>query len=405
MDFSSQILADFAVILIVGAAVTFIFHKLKQPLIIGYLVAGIIIGPYTPPFAFVQEFEAIEAAAGLGVVLLLFSIGLEFPLKKLLKLGIRNYIIISFFEITLMFAISFLTGWLFSWPWLDSLFLGMALASSSTVVIAKVLQDLGKIKDISATVMMGVLIAEDLIVVLMLAVATTILGVESADFSDIMLTTGKMILFVIVAVVAGSFIIPKVIDYIAKPEREDNHVHDEVLAIASVGICFGLAIIGGFFGLSVAIGAFLVGILVAAAKSAEKVAHVTAPIKDLFAAIFFVSMGTLIDITQFQDFWVPVIIVTAVMLLGKVLGCGFGSRVCGYDRNTSLKVGLGMGQIGEFALIVVKAGQDLNVISPFIFPTIGIAVGITAFLTPYLIRASYRIPEGSWRLNKKKGTS
>ncbi len=388
--FSTQIVADFAVIMTIAGIVVFLFYKLKQPLILGYLIAGVIIGPYTPPFSLVTRLDVLGAAADLGVILLLFGIGLEFPLTRLRCIGLKIPLGISAIEIALMFVISYGLGWILGWPFMDSLFLGAALASSSTVIIAKVLSDLGKLKDPSALVMMGVLVAEDLFVVLILALITSIAGTGSVASYSLVWIIGKILLFVFGALGIGILVVPRIIDRTARIE------HDEVLILISLGLCFGLSIVANLLGLSMAIGAFLMGILVASAKSSAKIASLTSPIKDMFAAIFFVSMGALIDISLFRVFLIPALLVTLLMLVGKVLGCGLGTKIFGYDASTSLKVGLGMGQIGEFAFIVMKAGQDMNVLSPFLFPTVGVAAAITSFLTPYLIKLSYNINMTRW---------
>ena len=390
MTFSSEIVADFAVIMTIAAIVTFLFYKLKQPLILGYLIAGIIIGPYTPPFSLVTRLDVLGAAADLGVILLLFGIGLEFPLAKLRNVGLKVPIGISAIEIVLMFLISYGIGWMLGWSFIDSLFLGAALASSSTVIIAKVLTDLGKLKDTSALVMMGVLVAEDILVVLMLALITSIAGAGPLGLPGLAWTVGKIFLFIFGALIIGSLVVPRIIDRIARLEQ------NEVLILIALGLCFGLSVVANLLGLSMAIGAFLMGVLVANAKSSGKIALLTSPIKDMFAAMFFVSMGALIDITQFRVFLVPALIVTAVMMVGKMVGCGLGTKVFGYDTSTSLKVGLGMGQVGEFAFIVVKAGQDMNLISPILFPIIGVAAAITAFTTPYSVKLSYKIDSTRW---------
>lgn len=390
MIFSSQIVADFAVIMTIAAIVYFIFHKLKQPAILGYLVAGVIIGPHTPPFSLISNLDTLATAAELGVILLLFGIGLEFPLTRLRNIGLKVPIGISVIEIALMFLISYGIGWMLGWSFMDSLFLGAALASSSTVVIAKVLTDLGKLKDTSALVMMGVLVAEDILVVLMLALITSIAGAGSLGLPGLAWTISKILLFIFGALIIGSWVVPRIIDRIARLEQ------NEVLILVALGLCFGLAVVANLLGLSMAIGAFLMGVLVANAKSSGKVTTLTSPIKDMFAAMFFVSMGAFIDITQFRVFLVPALIVTAVMMVGKMVGCGLGTKILGYDTPTSLKVGLGMGQIGEFAFIVAKAGQDLNLISPILFPIIGVAAAITAFATPYTIKLSYRIDPTQW---------
>lgn len=391
MEISISIITDFAIIMMAAGITTFIFHKLKQPLILGYLIAGILIGPFTPPFSLIKEYEILRAAADLGVILLLFGVGLEFPIAKLRRIGFRVYLGISIIEILFMFLISFIVGWILHWSLIDSLFLGAALASSSTVLIAKVLEDMGKLKDVSALVMMGVLIVEDLIVVTLLALLTSMIDVENVGFNDMSLILGKIVLFIVGAFLVGMLIIPRLIDKVANPESDDEKTHNEVLILVALGLCFTLSIIGNLIGLSLAIGAFLMGVFIASAKSAEKVATLTSSIKIMFAAMFFVSMGALIDITQFRVFLPAALLVTATMMLGKIVGVGLGTRIFGFNKSISLRVGLGMGQIGEFAFIVVSAGQSLNVVSPVLFPTIAVSVAITAFLTPYMIKLSYKI--------------
>ncbi len=386
-----QMVSDLAVIMAIAALVTFVFHRLKQPLILGYLIAGVIIGPYTPPFSLVSRLDIVEATADLGVILLLFAVGLEFPVSRLRTIGLRVYAAISIIEIVSMFIISYGVGWILHRPLMDPLFLGAALASSSTVIISKVLREMGKLKEVSATVMMGVLVAEDIIVVVMLSVITSVVGASSPSILDISWTLGKALIFLVVITIVGIMVVPRILDRIARPEHDSAVEREEVLLLAALGVCFAFSVIGNAVGLSVAIGAFLAGVSVASSRSSARVATLVSPIKDMFAALFFVSMGALINITEFRTFLVPALIVTATMMLAKVLGCGLGTRLLGYNISTALIVGLGMGQIGEFALIVARAGQDLNVISASLFPTIGTAVAISAFVSPYMIRLSYRI--------------
>jgi len=397
LDFTTEVIFDFAVIMTVAGVVTYIFHKIKQPLILGYLIAGIIIGPYLLPLNIIRQPGVESAFAELGVLVLLFAIGLEFPLSKLLKIGLKTYAVISVIEIALMFALSFLVGYLMHWSPTDSLFLSAALASSSTVVIAKVLTDMKKLKDVSATVMMGVLVVEDLAVVLILSLITSIVGADSLSALDLTWTVGKIVLFIVGVLAIGLFTIPRIIDRINHPEEgEFQAEHDEVLVLVALGFALGLSILAHFIGLSMAIGAFLMGVLIANSKSAGRIVYLSHRIKELFGALFFVSIGMHIDITLFGEFIIPTIVVIVIMLFGKVIGCSAGTRLMGYDLSTSLKVGFGMGQIGEFALIVAKVGQDLGVVSSFLFPTVGVAVAVTAFLTPYLIKASYRIDTSRW---------
>ena len=381
----------------VAGVVTYIFHKIKQPLILGYLIAGIIIGPYLLPFNIIRQPGVESAFAELGVLVLLFAIGLEFPLSKLMKIGLKTYAVISAIEIAMMFALSFLVGHLMNWSMMDSLFLSAALASSSTVVIAKVLTDMKKLKDVSATVMMGVLVVEDLAVVLMLSIITSVVGADSLTALDITWTVGKILLFIFGTLIIGLLTIPRIVDRINHPEDGEYQAeHDEVLVLVALGFALGLSILADLIGLSMAIGAFLMGVLIANSKSAGRIVYLSHRIKELFGALFFVSIGAHIDVTLVGSFAIPALVVIAVMLVGKVVGCGLGTKLMGYDLSTSMKVGFGMGQIGEFALIVAKAGEDLNVVSPFLFPTVGVAVAVTAFLTPYLIKASYRIDTSKW---------
>lgn len=395
MPFEPSIVADFAVIMTIAAVVYFIFHKLKQPTILGYLVAGVLIGPYTPPFALVSDLNVLSATADLGVILLLFGIGLQFPLTKLRRVG-KVSVGVASIEIAVMLALSYGIGWLLNWPLMDSLFLGAALASSSTAIIAKVLTDLGKIKDTSALVMLGVLVVEDLVVVGLLAVVTSTVGAGSISLAGISWITVKIFALVFGTIILGVFAVPKIID------RTVKGGNNEFLILVVLGLCFGFSVITNLLGFSFAMGAFLAGITVASAKSVEKIGSLISPLKDMFAAIFFVSVGALIDIGQFQNYLLPALLITVLMIFGKMVGCGFGTRVCGYDTSTSFRVGLGMCQIGEFAFIVMKVGQDLNVISPFLFPIVGVAAAITTFLTPYFIKLSYKFDLNQVSINLRK---
>ena len=382
MSLETEIVTDLAVIMTVAAVVTFIFHRLKQPLVLGYLLAGMIIGPYTPPFSLITRAEFLGVAAELGVILLLFGVGLEFPVAKLRRVG-RVSIGVAAIEIVFMLLIAYGVGLALGWPVIDALFLGAALASSSTTIIAKVLSDMGKLRETPALIMLGILVIEDLFVVLMLTALESFVTMGSVTLETVGWNTLKILVFVFGTLSAGSLVVPRVIDRVARIRRS------EVLILTSLGLCFGLSIAASRLGFSVAIGAFLMGVLVASSKSAEEVASRTLPLKEMFAAMFFVSIGALMDITQFQVFLLPAVIITVAMIGAKMLGCGLGTKLFGYDTSTSLKVGLGMAQIGEFAFIVTKVGQDLNVTSPFLFPTIGVVAALTTLLTPYLIKFSY----------------
>jgi CPA2 family monovalent cation:H+ antiporter-2 len=384
MSLATDIVTDFAVIMTVAALVTFLFHKLKQPLILGYLIAGMIVGPYTPPFSLVTRIDFLGAAAELGVILLLFGIGLEFPIARLRMVG-RVSMGVAAIEIAFMLFLSYGVGSVLNWPLMDTLFLGVALASSSTAIIMKVLGDLEKLREVPALIMLGVLIVEDLFVVLMLPVLQSISVFGPSTLAALGWGLVKTMILVFGSLAIGSVTVPRIIERIVRTGR------GEVLILASLGLCFGLSIVANRLGFSVAIGAFLMGVLIAESESAREVASLVSPLKDVFAAMFFVSIGALMDITQFRNFIVPGLMITLTMMSAKMLGCGLGTRAFGYDASTSLRVGLGMIQIGEFAFIVMKVGEDLGVISPLLFPTIGVVAVITTFLTPYLIKLSYEI--------------
>jgi CPA2 family monovalent cation:H+ antiporter-2 len=382
MEFSLSIVTDLAVIMIIAAIVVYIFYLLKQPMIIGYLIAGIIIGPYTPPFSLISQPQVFSATADLGVILLLFGIGLKFPFSKLIRVG-KVSLGVAAIEIAIMLGLSLGISKLLDWSLVQALFLGTALASSSTAIIAKVLGDMNKTRETSALIMMGVLIVEDLIVVGLLAIITSAASDGSMNFADINWILLKILAFMIGSLIIGRLIIPRMLD------RMSLRSNNEVVLLIVLGLVFGLSIVSNLLGFSMAIGAFLMGVIIADTKSIDKIVEIVSPIKDMFAAIFFVSMGAFIDITQFVSFLFPALLVTVLMVVGKMLGCGLGTRIFGYDISTSLKVGLGMGQIGEFAFIVMKAGLDANLISSVQFSIVGVSAGITTFLTPYLIHYSY----------------
>ncbi len=383
MSFELQIITDLAVLLVIGSAVAFIFYKLKQPLILGYLIAGIIIGPYSPPFSLISHVEFINVFAEIGVILLLFIIGLEFPIGKIRSLG-WVVIGVSAIEITMMLAISWAVGGLLQWGFYDTVFLGAALASSSTTIIAKVLSDSGKIKEISSVIMLGILVVEDVVVVIILAMLQNVAIANTVSAIDSIWLVAKLAIFVVGTLIVGGYFIPKAIDRVAKTESK------ELLYVLLLGICFAFAILSSQIGFSAAIGAFLIGVVAARAKCREEINRQIQPFHLVFGAIFFVSMGALLDITQIATYWFPALVVTLAVIGTKLISCGLGTRLFGYGKKTALRVGLGMSQIGEFAFIVVKAGQDLGVVSDFLLPIVGVATMITAFMTPYLIKFSFK---------------
>ncbi len=384
MSLEIQVITDLAVLMIVAAIVALIFRRLKQPIVVGYLIAGMIIGPYTPPFSLITHIDILNIFAEIGVILLLFTVGLEFPIGKLKSIG-RVIIGVSAVEIVLMLFVSWAIGaWLLKWPFYDTVFLGAALASSSTTIIAKVLGDMGKIKETPSIIMLGILVVEDVVVVIILAMLQNVAAANAISFSSVSVLVLKLVAFIGGTLTIGFFVLPRTIDRVAMLDSR------ELLYILMLGLCFGFAIIANQIGFSVAIGAFLIGVVAARARSREEISREIDPLQTVFGAIFFVSIGALMNIAEVSVYWLPAIVVTLAVLATKMASCGLGTRLFGYDRKSSLRVGLGMAQIGEFAFIVVKVGQDAGLLSDFMLPIIGVAAIITSFATPYLIKLSYR---------------
>lgn len=383
MSFEIQIITDLTVLMVVASVVALIFYKLKQPIVIGYLIAGIIISPFNSTLNLISHVDILNVFAEIGVILLLFTIGLEFPIRKLQSIG-WVVIGVSAIEIALMLLVSWVLGTALHWAFYDTLFLGAALASSSTTIIAKVLSDTGKMQETSSIIMLGILVVEDVVVVIILALLQNlaIANTISLTFSFILLV--KLVVFIGGTLIIGSLLLPKAIDRVAKQGN------NELLYIVMLGICFTFAIMANQLGFSAAIGAFIIGVVVARSRYREEINREISPFKLVFGAIFFVSIGALMDISKIAVYWVPALVITLAVIVTKVASCGLGTRLYGYGSKTSLRVGLGMAQIGEFAFIVIKTGQDLGVLSDFLLPIIGVAAIITTFITPYLIKYSFK---------------
>jgi len=384
MTLETEVIRDFAVIMAVLASITSIFYLLKQPVILGYILSGIIVGPYTPPFSLVSQIDFLKVFAEFGVILLLFVIGLDFPIAKLRSVG-RVAVGVALLEMGLLLVVGYLIGVGFHWSPLDSLFLAAALSISSTTIIVKVLEDIGVLHHISSTIMIGVLIVEDLVAVVIIASLQSFVSAGHLLPLDILAIAGKVILFVGGTLIIGSLLVPKVMDKIVL--KRDRQLTISV----ALGICFGLSALANLIGLSVATGAFLAGVVIAGARSSSQVIESIEPLKELFAALFFVSVGALMDVRQIPMFVAPAIVITLATVGAKVFGVGFGVKAFGYDAGTAVRSGLGMAQIGEFSFIVVAVGADANAISGFLFPLIGVVVIITSLLTPYLVKLGIRL--------------
>lgn len=372
---------DLAVIMLVAGVVTILFHRLKQPVVLGYIVAGFIIGPHTPPFGLIHDEDTIKTLAELGVIFLMFCLGLEFSLRKLFKVGATAFIA-AFLEIILMIWIGYEIGRWFDWSTMDSLFLGAILAISSTTIIVKALNDL-KMKDQRfAQLIFGVLIVEDILGIGIIALLSSIAVSGTVSSGEVFSTVGKLSLFMVVALVIGILLVPRLLAYVA------NFESNEMLLITVLGLCFGFCLLVVKLEYSMVLGAFLIGAIMAESRQLLKIERLIEPVRDMFSAIFFVAIGLMIDPQILLQYAWPIAVITVAVVLGKMLSCGLGAFIAGNDGRTSLRVGMGLSQIGEFSFIIAALGMTLQVTSDFLYPVAVAVSAITTLLTPYLIRGA-----------------
>ncbi|WP_397450666.1 cation:proton antiporter [Pseudomonas sp. NA-150] len=372
---------DLAVIMLVAGVVTILFHRLKQPVVLGYIVAGLIIGPHTPPFGLIHDEDTIKTLAELGVVFLMFCLGLEFSLRKLFKVGATAFIA-AFLEIVLMIWIGYEIGRFFEWSTMDSLFLGAILAISSTTIIVKALNDLKMKNQHFAQLIFGVLIVEDILGIGIIALLSGIAVSGSVSSAEVFSTVGKLSLFMIVALVIGILLVPRLLAYVAKFES------NEMLLVTVLGLCFGFCLLVVKLEYSMVLGAFLIGAIMAESRQLVKIEQLIEPVRDMFSAIFFVAIGLMIDPKVLLDYAWPIAVITVAVVFGKMLSCGLGAFIAGNDGRTSLRVGMGLSQIGEFSFIIAALGMTLQVTSDFLYPVAVAVSAITTLLTPYLIRGA-----------------
>jgi len=374
-------LQDLALVMIAAGLVTILFHRFKQPVVLGYVLAGFIIGPHTPSFAMITSEESINTLAEIGVILLMFSLGLEFSLRKLKKVG-GTAVIAASLEILVMGWVGYELGRFFGWSHTDSLFLGAMLSMSSTTVIIKVLTDMGRTRDKFAQLIFGILILEDVLGIAMIALLSGIAMTGTVSLGTVGATLGKLTIFLIVALVAGLIAVPRLLGYVSKFKS------NEMLLISVLGLCFGVSLLAAKLGYSVALGAFIIGAVIAEAREIHRIETLIEPVRDMFSAIFFVAIGLLIDPKLLVVHWLPVVVITLAVVFFKVIACATGTFLGGYDRESSLRVGMSVAQIGEFSFIIASLGVTLNVTSTFLYPIAVAVSAITTLLTPYLIRSA-----------------
>jgi monovalent cation:H+ antiporter-2, CPA2 family len=382
-----QILQDLAVIMIIASAMTLVFYKLKQPIVIGFIIAGVIIGPHTPPFSLIHNDEVLNLFAELGVILLLFTVGMEFPIQKLRNVG-RKAIIIATTEAFGTLFIGFLVAQSLGLGFYDSLFIALAISVTSTVIVMRVLGELNMMREESATLILGTAIIEDILIISLLAIFQSMGTSGNIEVNEIALSVGTTIGFIAVVLLLGSKIVPKLMDVIARTNQHD------VLIVAAVGVAFGLAFVSFELGISVAAGAFFAGVLVAESRSHSVTSILATPVKDIFAALFFVSVGALMDFKLIPQFIVPALVLIGVSIGAKFLTVYASSRLQGISNITSTRTAVGLSSSGgEISLVVAKGGIDVGAANPIILPMVGTMTIITTFISPYVIKYGWKFTE------------
>ena len=392
---------DLAIIMILAGIVTLAFFKIRQPLIIGYLFAGMLIGPLSPLWApflsddigaadttavgLLSDISALNVFAEIGVILLLFVIGIEFPFAKIRSIG-KVAIGVGTLGLFMTLGLVFYVCTSMGLEFMDSLFLAAALSISSTAIIVKVLEESGKIKKESSILVLGILIVEDVIAVILIASLESIALVGNVSIEGIIAVVVVAGILIVGTFTVGIRTIPKLVDRVASAENR------EILLLAILGVCFGYSLLANVVGLSVAIGAFLAGVLIAESKSAEVSKILSSPIKDMFVAIFFVSVGALMDVRQLENYIFVAIALIVVALLMKFGGNMLGNVIFRQERGKSLRSAFTLAAPrGEFSIVIIKVGVDAGVVSAFLFPLIGVITIITAIITPFLVKLGDRV--------------
>ena len=381
----NQFLVNLAMVLCVAAVTTVIFQRLRQPVILGYILAGLLVGPHVP-FPLVADSDTIHGLSELGVILLLFGIGLEFTLEKLVRVG-ASAGIVAIVEISVMVILGDVTGRLFGWSSWESLYAGAIVAMSSTTIIAKAFSDLrigGRVREL----VLAVLIIEDLVAILLLTGLTTISAAGTFSAPQLGMAAARLGLFLLVVVGAGLLVIPRLVRAIVKLDRP------ETTTVACVGICFALSLLAQRFGYSVALGAFLAGSLVAESGEALRIEHLLEPVRDLFAAVFFVSVGMLIDPALVRANWLPIVVLSVIVILGRIVGVSIPAFLTGNGVRTSIAASMSLAQIGEFSFIIASVGISTGAVRDFLYPVAVSVSAVTTLTTPWMIRAAG--PAAAW---------
>lgn len=375
------LISDLGLILMTAAVAVLLFKKIKQPLVLGYLIAGFLAGNHFDFFPSIKDIKSVEVWAEIGVIFLLFSLGLEFSFKKLMKVG-GTASITAITQILAMVSIGYLVGQWIGWKPMDSIFLGVILSISSTTIILKTFDELGVKTQKFAGIVIGSLIVQDLVAILMMVLLSTIAVSQQFSGSELLLSVLKLIFFLTIWFVGGIFFIPTLL------KKAKNLLTDEMLLIISLALCLMMVILAANVGFSPALGAFIMGSIIAETTQAEHIEHLVKPVKDLFGAVFFVSVGMLINPDTLYEYALPVAILTFVVILGQSISSTIGALLSGQPLKQSVQTGMSLSQIGEFSFIIATLGMTLNVTSDFLYPIVVAVSAVTTFTTPFMVKFS-----------------
>lgn len=376
-----NLISDLAFILLLGAVVTVLFKWLKQPVVLGYIVAGFLASPHFEYLPSVTTESNIEFWAQIGIIVLLFSLGLEFSFKKLLNVG-GSAVVTAMIIVTGMMTVGYGIGRFLDFSDMNSLFLGGMLSMSSTTIIIKAFTDLGLRQKKFASLVFAVLIVEDLFAVLMMVILSSIAINNSVEGSEMLLSVGKLAFFLVIWFLVGVYVLPTLLNAIR------NFLNSETLLVIALGLCFGMAVFSVYCGFSLALGAFVMGSILAGISHAERIEKVVTPVKDLFGAVFFISVGMMVEPVVITEYLYPILILSGVVIVGMIVFGTFGMLVTGQSLRVAIESGFSLTQIGEFAFIIASLGMSLGVLDPTIYPIVVAVSVITTFTTPYFIRLS-----------------
>ena len=380
------VVQDLSIVVLIALGMAILFRWIHQPLLIGYIVAGMLIGPYTPPFSLIHYPDILNALAEMGIVFLLFAVGLEYPLARLRAVG-RKALVVALSEALATFAAGFLVGQAFGFPFWDSLFIGLAISVTSTVIVSSVLEEMGVLRRPDTSLVLGITVVEDIVVVSMLGILQSTAQQGHFSLVSILFSVGLVVVFIVGVLLIGPRTISPLID------RLHRSGINQVLLLALLGLAFGLALISNLIGISVATGAFFAGVLVAESKSQAAAHELMAPLKDVFGAIFFVSMGALMDIGLLPNYILPIAAFLATAFGVKLVATYWATRQQRVAAPEARRAALTLSASGgELSIVVAKGGADINATTPFVLPFVGALTVVTSVIAPFLIRYAWRRP-------------